>query len=120
MSEKSNALPAQFAGLAPWIDEWAQPSEQARYLKLHSVTFEQLKAFYDAMLPEMDAIMHFLKTQPVEGSNPGMAPDARNLYRLAMTFAETSHPLDLGWQDTAFPSAFEWDRLEFRSVSTTF
>ena len=116
MTEKSNVLPAQFAKLAPWVTDWALPNEQSRYLKLHSVTFEQLKAFYDAMLPEMDAIMVFLKTQPVEG----MAPDAQNLYHLAMTFAETAHPLDLGWRDTDFPSAFAWDRLEFRSVSTTF
>ncbi len=116
MSEKSSELPAQFSKLCPWVAEWAQPTEQARYLKLHAVTFEQLKAFYDAMLPEMDAIMAFLKTQPVEG----MAPDALNLFHLAMTFAETSHPLDLGWRDTDFPSAFAWERMEFRSVSTTF
>ena len=44
------------------------------------------------MLPAMDAIMVYLKTQPVEG----MAPAAQNLYHLAMTFAETAHPLDLG------------------------
>ena len=62
--------------LTPWVAEWALASEQARYLKLHAVTFDQLKAFYDAMLPEMEAIMAFLKTQPVEGSNPGMQPDA--------------------------------------------
>jgi hypothetical protein len=114
MSE--NTLPAQFAKLSPWVAGWALATEQDRYMKLHSVTFEQLKAFYDAMLPEMDAIMAFLTTQPVEG----MAPDAETLYKLAMTFAETAHPMDLGWKDTDFPSAFPWDRLEFRSVSTQF
>ena len=114
MTEK--ILPEGFSKLSAWVAEWALPSEQARYLKLHAVTFEQLKAFYDAMLPEMDAIMGFLKTQPVEG----MGPDAENLYRLAMTFAETAHPLDLGWRDTDFSSAFAWERMEFRSVSTTF
>lgn len=111
-----NTLPAQFEKLSPWVADWALSTEQARYLKLHSVTFAQLKAFYDAMLPEMDAIMLFLTNQPVEG----MASDAENLYKLAMTFAETAHPLDLGWKDTDFPSAFAWDRLEFRSVSTQF
>ena len=111
-----NLLPEKFSKLTPWVAEWALVSEQARYMKLHAVTFDQLKAFYDAMLPEMDAVMEFLKTQPVEG----MQPDARNLYHLAMTFAETAHPLDLGWKDTDFPSAFPWERMEFRSVSTTF
>jgi hypothetical protein len=114
MTEK--LLPEPFSKLTPWVAEWALPNEEARYMKLHAVTFDQLKAFYDAMLPEMDAVMEFLKTQPVEG----MAPDADNLYRLAMTFAETSHPLDLGWKNTDFPSAFPWERMEFRSVSTQF
>jgi hypothetical protein len=76
----------------------------------------QLKVFYDAMLPEMDAVMEFLKTQPLEG----MQQEAMNLYHLAMTFAETAHPLDLGWKDVDFPSAFPWERMEFRTVSTQF
>ncbi len=112
----NETLPVPFAKLAPWVDDWAIATEEARYHKLHATTFAQLKAFYDAMLPEMDAIMVYLKTQPVEG----MAPDAQNLYHLAMTFAETAHPLDLGWKDVDFPSAFQWDRLEFRSVSTQY
>lgn len=114
MTEK--ILPEKFMKLAPWVDEWALPSEEARYRKLHAVSFAGLKAFYEAMLPEMDAIMQFLKTQPVAG----MTPEAETLYRLAMTFAETAHPLDLGWRDTDFPSAFPWERMGFRSVSTQF
>lgn len=114
MTEK--LLPEKFSKLSPWVAEWALASEQARYMKLHAVTFGQLKAFYDAMLPEMDSIMAFLKSQPVEG----LQPDAENLYKLTMTFAETAHPLDLGWTDTDFPSAFPWERMGFRSVSTTF
>jgi hypothetical protein len=109
-------LPAAFAGLEAFVPEWALASERERYLKLHATTLPQLKAFYDAMLPRMDEVMAFLKTQPLEG----MAPEAENLYRLAMTFAETAHPLDLGWKDVDFPSAFPWDRMEFRSVSTQF
>ena len=111
-----NLLPEKFSKLTPWVAEWALANEQARYLRLHAVTFEELRAFYDAMLPEMESIMTFLKTQPVQG----MQPNSQNLYHLAMTFAETAHPLDLGWKDTDFPSAFPWGRMEFRSVSTTF
>lgn len=109
-------LPAKFAHLAPWLAEWALTNERDRFLKLHASNLEQLRAFYGAMLADMDAIMDFLKTQPMEG----MTPDAQNLYHLAMTFAETAHPLDLGWKDVDFPSAFPWDRMEFGSVSTKF
>lgn len=109
-------LPAGFADLEPLVAEWSLPNEQARYVKLHASTLPQLQAFYDAMLPRMDAVMAFLKTQPVEG----MAADAQTLFHLAMTFAETAHPLDLGWKDVDFPSAFAWERMGFRTVSTQF
>ncbi len=109
-------LPAGFSALEPFVPEWALANERDRYQKLHHGTLAQLKVFYDAMLPRMDEIMAFLKTQPLAG----MAPEAENLYRLAMTFAETAHPLDLGWKDVDFPSAFPWDRMEFRTVSTQF
>ena len=107
-------LPSGFSSLESFVPEWALSNERDRYLKLHQSTLDQLKTFYDAMLPRMDEIMEFLKTQPLEG----MAPEVENLYRLAMTFAETAHPLDLGWKDVDFPSAFPWERLEFRTVST--
>jgi len=109
-------LPTGFSDLESLVAEWALPNEQARYLKLHASTLPQLKAFYDTMLPRMDAVMEFLKTQPVEG----MAPEAQALFHLAMTFSETAHPLDLGWKDVDFPSAFAWERMEFRTVSTQF
>lgn len=109
-------LPAGFSDLEPLVAEWALPNEQARYLKLHATTLPQLKSFYDNMLPRMDAVMEFLKAQPVEG----MAPEALALFHLAMTFSETAHPLDLGWKDVDFPSAFAWERMEFRTVSTQF
>lgn len=112
----TQALPAQFAHLEPWLAEWALTTERDRYQKLHRVTLPELREFYDTMLPEMEAVMTYLKTQPIDG----MASDAKNLFHLAMTFAETAHPLDLGWKDVDFPSAFAWDRMEFRSVSARF
>jgi hypothetical protein len=108
------SLPAGFAGLEPLVAKCALASEKDRYLKLHGSTLAELKVFYDAMLPRMDEIMLYLKTQPADG----MAPEALTLFHLAMTFAETAHPLDLGWKDVDFPSAFPWERMEFRGVST--
>jgi hypothetical protein len=109
-------LPSGFSRLESFVPEWALANERDRYTKLHHSSLPQLKVFYDAMLPEMEAVMEFLKTQPLEG----MQPEAVNLYHLAMTFAETAHPLDLGWKDVDFPSAFPWERMEFRTVSTQF
>ena len=109
-------LPAKFSSLAPWVAEWALTNERDRYHKLHASNLQQLREFYDAMLPKMDAVMEFLKTQPLVG----MQLEAMNLYHLAMTFAETAHPLDLGWKDVDFPSAHRWQSVEFGTVSTQF
>ena len=112
-SHATAALPPRFAHLDRFVEGWAQPSEKARFVKLHSSSFEELKDFYDAVLPEMDAILTHLKQHPVDA-----LPDSeRTLFHLAMTFAETAHPLDLGWKDTDFPEAYPWHRFEFRSVS---
>ena len=35
----------------------------------------------------------------------------------AMTFVETSHPMDLKWGATDFPGAYRWQAIEFRSIS---
>jgi len=110
------SLPKGFEELEAFVPEWALATERDRYQKLHHTTLPQLKLFYDAVLPRMEAVMEYLKTQPLTG----MSQEAQNLYHLAMTFAETAHPLDLGWKDVDFPSAFPWERMEFRSVSTQF
>ena len=62
---------------------------------------------------DLPAILKFLKPQ----DSQAMPQDAEVLFNLAMTFVETSHPIDLGWGDTDFPGAYRWQAFEFRSVS---
>ena len=109
----ASLLPDGFAALAPFVAEWALPDERARFLKLHASSFAELRAFYDAMLPQLEAVLEHLQQYPVDD----LPPKAKTLYHLAMTFAETAHPLDLGWKDVDFPSAYPWQRFEFRTVS---
>jgi len=111
--DQTAELPARFAHLSPHVADWALPSEKARFIKLHTTSFEDLRVFYEAMLPEMDAILQHLKTFSLDALP---APE-RTLFHLAMTFAETAHPLDLGWKTVDFPAAYPWERFEFRSVS---
>lgn len=107
------SLPEDFVDLEAFVAEWALDCEQARFHKLHTVSLENLRAFYDAMLPRLPAILGYLKRHKL-GAMPA---DARTLFDLAMTFVETSHPIDLGWGDTDFPGAYRWQAFEFRSVS---
>jgi hypothetical protein len=106
-------LPGPFAHLAPYVKDWALSNERDRFNKLHGTGIDGLRAFYAAMLPEMEAVLEFLNGYPLDK----MPTEVQTLFKLAMTFAETAHPLDLGWKDVDFPSAYPWDKFQFRTVS---
>ena len=109
----ASILPAAFSDLEPLVEQWCLPTEQARYLKLHSVSIAELRIFYDRMMPRMEAVLQHLNQFQVSG-----LPEAeRRLFDLAMTFAETAHPIDLGWHDVDFNDAYPWQAFEFRTVS---
>jgi hypothetical protein len=113
MSNKQ--LPPDFLDLEIWVSDWALTNEASRYQKLHAVTLEQLKPFYEAMLIRIDSVLIYLDQYTISK----LPADARVLYNLAMTFAETAHPLDLKWNDVDFPDAYPWQGFEFRTVSVT-
>lgn len=109
----SRMLPEAFADLEPYVDEWALTCERDRFMRLHSATIDELRAFYDAMLPRLEQVLQYLNQWKI-GELP---PQALTLYDLALTFAETAHPIDLKWKDVDFPDAYPWQQFEFRTVS---
>lgn len=109
----SRKLPEAFAALAPFVDGWTLTSEKERFHKLHAVSIDELRAFYDAMLPRLEEALQYLNQYKIDE----MPEDARTLFDLAMTFAETAHPIDLKWKDVDFPDAYDWRKFEFRTVS---
>jgi len=111
----SKKLPSEFSDLEVWVNDWSLTNEASRYHKLHSVTLEQLKPFYMAMLARIDSVLTYLDQYTISN----MPAEALVLYNLALTFAETAHPLDLGWKDVDFPDAYPWQGFEFRTVSLT-
>jgi hypothetical protein len=110
---ETRVLPEQFSDLQPFVDDWALTTEVDRFRKLHSVSVEELRPFYQAMLPRMDGVLAFLDQFRVGA----MPPDVLTLFDLAMTFSETAHPLDLKWTDVDFTDAYPWQKFEFRTVS---
>jgi len=102
------SLPAQFAEFERFA-EWMIPSERERHLKRVASKIEHIKCLYDAMLPRMDEIMDVLKEYPIDSAPP---PEVRNLYMLARSFIEVSHPIELRWGTTTNAGAFLSTRLE--------
>ncbi len=60
-------LPAQFAELEEFLD-WALPSETLRRQKRERCSMEEIREFYDAVLPRTLAIMdHFRAAETASG-----------------------------------------------------
>jgi hypothetical protein len=100
-------LPAQFAALAPFVAEWALPSEAARLKKLTATSIVELKDFYDAMFARAEEIKAYLMPLRLDA----MPEDARTLFDLLLTFIETAHPIELNWTTTDIDDAFALDRM---------
>ncbi len=68
MAESS--LPDAFFDLNPYL-EWALPSEHARRAKRASTSMSEIRAFYDAMLERMEAVLSFLEKYPADDPPAG-------------------------------------------------
>ena len=84
-------LPDGFADLAPWAD-WALEPERARTAKKAASSMEEIRAFYDAMMPRLEAIMAYLDRVPAGDERP--AP-AHRLHLLALSLVEVANLVEL-------------------------
>lgn len=102
----NNTLPAAFAELTPFLD-WALPSADERQTKRRTATREQLKAFYDAMLPRLEEILAQADAHPL-----GKLPEElRTLYYMALSMAEVAPHIELYGGAPGVPYAFEETRF---------
>ncbi len=92
-------LPGEFAALRPLVAAWALPDENARFRRRIGASTEELRAFYDAIQPHMEAVMEHLQGCPVQGLEP--ADDA--LLKLALSYVEVSRVFEV------------WDRQDVRA-----
>ena len=83
-------LPEAFEDLAPWAD-WALEPERARMAKKVASSMEELRAFYDAVMPRLEAIIAYLDGLPA-GERP--AP-AHRLYLLTLSLVEVANLVEL-------------------------
>ena len=79
-------LPVQFSDLEPFAREWALATTTERNRKRLSSSMDEIKAFYDAMLTRIDAVLTYLNQFPLDD----MPQDARRLFDLALSLAEVA------------------------------
>ena len=86
----SSPLPAPFQDLEPFVD-WALAKESQRTHKRLASTIEEIQAFYEAMLPRIEAIMEHLNQFPLEH----MPADAERLFHMSLSLIEVSMAVEL-------------------------
>ena len=103
-------LPEGFAELERFVADWALASEAARNAKRLSSSFDDIRAFYDAMLPQIDSIGEHLARFDL-----GDLPEPeRCLFHLALSLMEVTPAVEIhGMPDV--PDAIEAERFEIRS-----
>ena len=104
----SISLPDGFTSLQDLVDEWVLPTERARMEKRFGSSMDELKAFYDRMVPQLPGILsHLSKIKPNE-----MSPNDKLLLDLTLSLADVSIAVEKVKAPRS-PSTYEGERLEF-------
>ena len=90
MSQFHGVLPAPFHDLAPFSG-WALAKESERTGKRLASTMEEIRAFYDAMLPRLEAIVQYLNQFPLDR----LPEDAQQLFYLTLSLVEVASAVEL-------------------------
>lgn len=114
---KESGLPQEFEDLTILLSDWGLPTEPQRYARRLSVTLPELRTFYDAIAPRMDAIMQHLAAYPANDL-ASLPVETRNLYYLALSYFEASHPIELNWKRTDLDDAFPACRIVYEKPSS--
>jgi hypothetical protein len=109
----AKAFPEGFQDLEQYAPDWVLATPLDRQRKRADSSFATVKSFYDALFPQIDRIFVYLNTVPING----MTQADKNLYNLAATWMEMSHPIDLGWNDTDERHVFPFERVQLDEIS---
>jgi len=84
-------LPERFHDLETLAAGWALPTEAERHARRLASTIDELRAFYEAMLPRIEDMLAYLSEFPVDN----LTPEGRNLLNLALSLAEIAPAVEL-------------------------
>lgn len=99
-------FPQKFEALESF-KEWAIPTPDGRQHKRLSSTSEGLKAFYEAMVPHLDAILEDCNQYRL-GELP---EDHQTLFNMTLSLAEVAPHIELYRGQVGVPFSFEEKRL---------
>ena len=104
----SNLLSEKFKDLEVFVGEWALETESERVKKRYSSSMEEIKSFYDAMLPQLETLLEHLN----QFSLDELPETEKRLLYLTYSLAEISLSVEIfgepgvphGYEPTRYPS----------------
>lgn len=99
-------LPDGFEALEPFM-AWNLATADARQSKRRTSSAEEIRIFYDGILPHLDAILKEVDRFPL-GALP---PSHHAIYNLALALAEVAPHIELYKGDPAVPFSFDEPRM---------
>jgi uncharacterized protein YecE (DUF72 family) len=103
----SHLLPEQFTDLELFMG-WALAKETERNRKRLASTMAEMRAFYQAILPRIDAIIAYLNQFPLDN----MPEEARRLLYLTLSLAEITPAVEIYGQPEVINSFQERGEAE--------
>lgn len=102
-------LPKGFEALDPLVDEWCLPDSEARCRKRQLSSMEEIRTFYDRMIPEAARAVEALKDVPLGD----MRREDENLLKLMLSLAEIGPAIEWYGQQQVYDG---FDVLKLRWV----
>lgn len=108
-------LPAGFEAAQPFVAEWVLPDAAARMAHRQASTIEDLRAFYETMLPLGEAALAHLRQFKL-GEVPS---DAERLLKLMLALAEVAPAVEW-YNQPRVTDGFPIERIRYvRQISDT-
>jgi hypothetical protein len=100
-------LPKGFEELEPFAEKWSLATQNERQKTRRGSTTQELQAFYDAMLPKLEAALDLADKYPL-GEMP---PDVERLFFMTLSMAEIAPHIELYGGNPEVPYSFEESRF---------
>lgn len=112
---KATTLPPKFAKLAKYVGKWGHEDFRERYAARIGSNQAELEEFYNAILPEIPAIMEHIDQCELGAADEETA----NLANLALSFMDVSPAVEL-FDSPEVPHGFDWSRMSYSDFSPSF
>lgn len=110
---EKTAVPEAFGDLEGYLEKWAKPTFHERYKQRVASSQEEIKTFYEAMLPRMDELTGYLNRFA-----PGqLPPSLQPLFFLACSFMDIAAAVEI-YEQPDVPLGLEWWRPQMTECKT--